>query len=145
MRFPLAVVAASSSMDCVRALFVKVTQSVVLVVVEVVVVVVVLSQTPPVPQTCEQQSKLLPQPWSPPGMQETHSPVVKSHSDMAQVPHEPPQPSLLQFLPAQFGVQQAPLTSLAPGAQQRPNRAVAFFVMAFAQFRLQQLCGVAQT
>ena len=78
---------------------------VVVVGVVVVVVVVVVSQTPPAPHTPEQQSKPERQPWSPLGIQATHIPVVASHSDMAQVPHEPPQPSSPQFLFAQFGVQ----------------------------------------
>ena len=74
-------------------------------VVVVVVVVVVLSQTVPAPHTPEQQSKSPRQPWSPSGIQGTHIPVVVSHSDMSQVPQEPPQPSSPQILFAQFGVQ----------------------------------------
>ena len=109
-------------------------------VVVVDVVVVVLWQTPPVPQTCEQQSKGPAQPASPSGMHETHIPVVASHSDIAQLPQEPPQPSLPQFLPAQFGVQQEPPTSLAPGGQQVPNNG-GFATLGFAQLREQQLRG----
>ena len=78
---------------------------VVVAVVVVVVVVVVLSQTVPAPHTPEQQSKSPRQPWSPSGIQGTHIPVVVSHSDMSQVPQEPPQPSSPQILFAQFGVQ----------------------------------------
>jgi len=74
-------------------------------VVVVVVVVVVLSQTVPAPHTPEQQSKSPRQPWSPSGIQGTHIPVVVSHSDMSQVPQEPPQPSSPQILFAQFGAQ----------------------------------------
>src|SRR5213593_4688230 len=78
---------------------------VVVVEVVVVVVVVVVSQTVPAPHTPEQQSKSPRQPWSPSGIQGTHIPVVVSHSDMSQVPQEPPQPSSPQILFAQFGAQ----------------------------------------
>src|SRR5437867_13441443 len=78
---------------------------VVVVGVVVVVVVVVVSQTVPAPHTPEQQSKFPRQPWSPSGIQGTHIPVVVSHSDMSQLPQEPPQPSSPQILLAQFGVQ----------------------------------------
>src|SRR5438876_8482421 len=80
-------------------------QSVVVDVDVVVVVVVVVSQTVPAPHTPEQQSKFPRQPWSPSGIQGTHIPVVVSHSDMSQLPQEPPQPSSPQILFAQFGVQ----------------------------------------
>src|SRR5207245_3770064 len=78
---------------------------VVVVLLVVVVVVVVLSQTVPAPHTPEQQSKFPRHPWSPSGIQGTHMPVVVSHSDMSQVPQEPPQPSSPQILFAQFGAQ----------------------------------------
>src|SRR6266478_4516915 len=78
---------------------------VVVLAVVVVVVVVVLWHTPPAPHTPEQQAKPLPHPWSPSGMQVTHIPTVVSQTDMAQLPHEPPQPLSPQFLFAQFGVQ----------------------------------------
>ncbi len=80
----------------------------------VVVVVVVVSQMVPAPHTPEQQSKPERQPRNPLGMQATHIPVVASHTDMAQVPQEPPQPSSPQFLCEQLGVQAGQLTDPVP-------------------------------
>jgi hypothetical protein len=61
----------------------------------------------------------------------------------------PPQPSetIPQVSGAHdpAGVQQAPLKMRAPVGQQRPNRAVAFLTMGFAQSRLQQLMFVEHT
>ena len=71
------------------------------------------------------------------------------HSVALQPPQSrvPPQPSetVPQVPEGQdvAGVQQAPLKTPPPGGQQRPNNALAFFMMGFAQFRLQQLMGVA--
>ena len=111
----------------------------VVVVVELVVAVVVVTHMP----------------WS-----HTSSLVqADSHALLTQVRHPvalqppqlrvPPQPSeTVPQVPAAHdvaGVQQAPLKRRCPGAQQRPNRAVAFFMMAFAQLRLQQLTFVEQT
>ncbi len=121
------------------------------VVVDVVVVVVVLvSQTVPAPHTPEQQSKSPRQPWSPSGIQGTHIPVVVSHSDMSQVPQEPPQPSSPQILFAQFGAQWHTLSvpQLCPAGhvplQQVPKSGFAFpgGEAGFMQLRLQQLMFV---
>jgi hypothetical protein len=147
---------------------------VVVVVVAVTVVVVVVghgphSSVPPQP------SGIIPQSAAPHGFGvQTHCPVASHESGAVQVPHEPPQPSAPHSVPAQFGThwhtrfthcvplgQTVPhvpqlLVSLArfthsfpqtpsPVGQQRPNRAFAFLAMGFAQFRLQQLMGVAHT
>jgi len=74
------------------------------------------------------------------------------HAFPSQLPQlmVPPQPSELvpQISSGAHdvrGVQQVPLKSFAPLGQQSPNRAVAFFVMGFVQFRLQQLMFVEHT
>ena len=88
-------------------------------------------------------------PWS------QTSPVVQAETQalLTQVRHAvvlqppqlsmPPQPSeTVPQVPAAHdvaGVQQAPLKTSAPGAQQTPNRAAPCLTVAFAQFRLQQL------